>query len=310
MNPHTRRTDPDTSAQAAATLQHLARERQRILDAFTSYGDMTDSELEHLALNQDWPYAGTRYYYRRRRSDLKSAGLIRATDQRRPNARGNNETVWTINRKANTMTTRQPASFDEGTIIFRKLNDGQWAIEGVNLTPGETVAVYTREGQPREVIVGQIVETSHGVDTALFEWADRTDPDLVADGTVIFHRLPDGEWAIRGLDLMEGDEVDVTTKAGNTRTVIVGTILAMEDNLATARFEWADNDTDPDLITFTSNPHAEGYLIRGLDLTPGTTVPVVKKSGKPVRVTVATIIDTDDDGYQLATFTWPTPNAR
>lgn len=304
MTAHTRRTDPDTSAQAAASLQHLARERQRILDAFATYGDMTDSELEHLALEHHWPYAGTRYYYRRRRSDLKSAGLLTATTQRRKNMRGNNETVWTINRKDTPMTT--PASFDEGNIIFRKLDTNQWAIEGVNLTPGETVTVYTREAEPREVIVGQIVETSHGVDTALFEWADRIDPDLVADGTVIFHRLPDGQWAIRGLDLMEGDEVDVTTKAGKTRTVIVGQILAMDDNLATARFEWADNDTNRELITFATNPHGEGYLIRGTNLTPGTTVPVVKKSGKPVRVIVATIIAIDEDGYQLATVTWPT----
>lgn len=307
MSNLTRRTDPDTSAQAAASLQHLARERQRILDAFTAYGDMTDSELEDLALEHNWPYAGTRYYYRRRRSDLKSLGLITATTDRRPNLRGNTETVWTTTNRKDTIMTTAPASFDEGNIIFRKLNADQWAIEGVNLTPGETVTVYTRDGEPHEVIVGQIVETSHGVDTALFQWPDRPDPDLVTDGTVIFHRLADGEWAIRGLNLAQGEEVEVTTKAGDIRTVIVGEILDIEDNLATARFDWADNDANPELITFAANPHGEGYLIRGSNLTPGTTVPVVKKSGKPVRVIVGEILDADDDGYQLAAFTWPTP---
>lgn len=304
MNAHARRTDPPTSVQAAEALQHLARERQRILTAFTTHGDMTDSELERHALEQHWPYAGNRYYYRRRRSDLKAMGLITATDHRRPNERGNSETVWTLTiRKDTTMKTGQPASLDEGNIIFRRLDNTQWAIEGVNLTPGETVIVYTRDGEARDVIVGQILETNHGVDTATFEWANHPDPAVIADGTVIFHSLGEGEWAIRGLDLAQGEEVEVTTKAGDTRTVIVADIIDIDDNLVTARFEWADTPND-DLITFASNPHGDGYLIRGTNLTPGTTVPVVKKSGKPVRVTIDQIVDEDGD-WQYATFTWP-----
>lgn len=202
------------------------------------------------------------------------------------------------------MTANPPASYDEGNIIFRKLDDEQWAIEGVNLIEGETVTVYTKDNGPRDVVVREIIETNHGVDTALFEWVHHLDPDLIKNGTVIFHSLGDNQWAIRGLNLVEGEEVEVTTKAGKTRKVTVGQILEVEDNLVTAQFEWADNTFDNERITFTTNPDGEGYLIRGTNLIPGTTVPVVKRLGRPVRVVVDQVI-ADAGEYQLATFTWP-----
>ncbi|MEW6881432.1 hypothetical protein [Trueperella pyogenes] len=302
MSTQARNTDPDTSAAAAQKLQNLQRERQRILTAFAEHGDMTDSELEAYACAHAWPHAGTSYYYRRRRSDLKSMGLIEATDMHRTNTRGNSETVWTTRKDSN--MNHQPASLDEGNIIFRKFDDEQWAIEGVDLVEGETVTVYTKENEAREVVVREIIETNHGVDTALFEWVNHVDPDLMKNGTVIFHSLGDDQWAIRGLDLVEGEEVEVTTKAGKTRNVIVGDILDVDDNLITARFEWAESAFDDDRITFTAHPSGNGYLIRGTNLVPGTNVPVVKRVGKPVRVVVGEIVS-DEDGRQLATFTWP-----
>lgn len=302
MSAQARTTDPETSAEAARKLQDLQHERQRILTALAEHGDMTDSELEAYACAHRWPHAGTSHYYRRRRSDLKSMGLVEATGIRRTNTRGNSETVWTT-RKDSAMN-HQPVSLDEGNIIFRKLDNEEWAIEGVDLVEGETVTVYTKENEPREVVVGEIIETSHGVDTALFEWVNHLDPDLIKKGTVVFHSLGEDQWAIRGFDLVEGEEVEVTTKAGKTRKVTVGQILYSEDNLVTAQFEWTENAFDNQRITFTANPHGDGYLIRGTNLIPGANVPVVKRVGKPVRVIVDQIVE-DTGVHQLATFTWP-----
>ncbi|VDG75797.1 Uncharacterised protein [Actinobaculum suis] len=195
----------------------------------------------------------------------------------------------------------ESGAFDEGAVIFRKIGE-EWVIDGIDLEEGTTRFVQTKKGPDKEVIVGELIETSHGVDTAHFHWPNSADPETVADGTIIF-RKTDGEWTIQGLDLSEGEEVIATTKTGKERAVKVTEIIAMDDNLATARFVWLDHP-NPATITFTKNPEGDGYLIQGRGLEEGTTVPVIKKSGKPVRVIVQNII-TDDGTRQTATFTWP-----
>lgn len=306
-----RDTDPATSHEAAEGLRAQGRERARILTAFVTLGPMTDSELEAYARTHHWPYAASKYY-RRRRSDLKNLGLIGPTGQRRKNAAGNSETVWdlqaNLHRKEHTMDTNQPASFDEGAVIFRKLPDGTWGVEGVDLFEGDQVEVTTKDAEIKDIIVGEILEENYGVITARFEWVNTTDPDLVADGRVIFHKLPDDTWGIQGLDLAKGDTVTVSTRDGKEHEAIVGEIVEMDDNLATARYSWADASTpnlDDGRIIFRKNPNdPTTYLIQGRGLTPGSEVPVVKKSGKPVRVIVGEIVS-EEDGLQMATYSWP-----
>lgn len=87
--------DPVTSHNSSTKLGRVTPAQQRILDAITARGPMTDSELESLATTQHWERAG-RTYYRRRRSELSKLDLLHATGERRRNERGNTEMVWSI----------------------------------------------------------------------------------------------------------------------------------------------------------------------------------------------------------------------
>lgn len=284
-----RNTDPATSHEAAGKLTDIATEQQRILTAFHTIGDMTDSELETYARQQHWPYAGTRYYYRRRRSDLKTLGLIKATEQRRVNVRGNTETVWTV-------VLDDPSHHHP--VTFRR-TDNEWVIEGIGLHPGTTITATTKDGEQVDVIIGEIIETVHGIDTARFT---SVTTDHLPPAPVIFRKLPDGTWAVQGTNLSPGKIVSVTTKKGYTRTVRITNILDTSGGLITAQFEWL-TPAHTDVVTFVKDPNTDRYLIRGTGLIPGTTVPVVKKSGQRTRVVVDRIIS-EQTTYQLATFTW------
>lgn len=326
--PRARNSDPEISHLAASRLRGLAKEHRRILAAFERLGNMTDTELEAHAREQHWPYAGTRFYYRRRRSDLKSRGLIAATEQRRVNSHGNTETVWTLNTNLDVespqtgtyyrednqqeeIMTNQPdhttpahvmtegAALEEGNVSFRQIDD-MWVIEGVGLEEGDTLTVYTKDRKPRQIIVGQVIDSEHGVDTAYFEWVSDLDPALVENGKVIFRKMR-GEWVVQGLDLSEGEEVEATTREGKARPILITDIINTEDNLVTARYQPLDV---PDTITFTKHPHGKGYAVKGLDLIEGAQVPVIKKSGKPTRVTITSIIDTQENGVMIAEFDW------
>ncbi len=197
-----------------------------------------------------------------------------------------------------------PGSFEEGAVVFRKLPDDTWVVEGCDLTEGQEVTVHTKSGEPRDVIITEILETAYGVTTARFRHTGGVDPAVYEDGLILFTRLDDDSWGVRGLDLVEGEEVPVTTKDGDEVMVVITEIVGAEDNLVTARFEYADRPTREHVV-FRSDPYTDGYLIQGPNLTEGQTVPVIKKSGKPVRVVVGEVLMTEEDGTSLARFTWP-----
>ncbi len=166
--PRARRNDRRTSHIAAQRLRALRSEQQRILRLFEEFHSLTDSELEQIAIERKFPMAG-KTYYRRRRSDLKNMGLIRATCTRRTNQHGNSETVWILTqRKDTSMAIPEGISFDEGTIIFTNIGQGEFAIMGVNLTPGQTVTVTKKNGQTVDVIVGNIIDEDNGIHTATY----------------------------------------------------------------------------------------------------------------------------------------------
>ncbi|MEW6889245.1 hypothetical protein [Trueperella pyogenes] len=148
-------------------MSKLSKEHRRILAAFRTHGPLTDSELEAIAEKEQWPKAGEQNYYRRRRSDLKTRGIVAATDTKRLNPRGGSETVWTL-------TSRKV--LNEGKTIFRRINENQWAIQGTNLTPGKTAAVTTKAGDEKRVIVGHIIKQQNGTQIAEFSWPIKTMP--------------------------------------------------------------------------------------------------------------------------------------
>lgn len=148
-------------------MSKLSKEHRRILAAFRNHGPLTDSELEAIADKEHWPNAGEQNYYRRRRSDLKSHGIITATDTKRLNPRGGSETVWTL-------TSHK--ALNEGKTIFRRINENQWAIQGTNLKPGKPVIVTTKTGEQKRVVIGRIITEHDGTQIAEFSWPIKTMP--------------------------------------------------------------------------------------------------------------------------------------
>lgn len=299
-----RRTDPSTSQLAARKLANLGREKQRIISAFRRVGDMTDSELEALATEEGWPYAG-HTYYRRRRSDLKSDRQVRPTSTRRANAQGNSEVVWTLTgADLESKPVDNKGENMNDTAVFRKIDD-EWVVQGEGIIPGERVVITTKSGKEKTVIIKEILEEQNGLQTARFATDGSPSPDLVKDGRVIFHRIDDSTWGIQGIDLVEGEEVAVTTKSGQTKQVIVGQVISSDETLCTATYTWAEDpsDTDEDRISFRK--HHGVYAIRGRDLEEGCSVTVTKKSGEDVEVIVGAILE-DHGDYQIAEFEWMT----
>lgn len=67
------------------------------------------------------------------------------------------------------------AATDGGDIIFRKL-DGEWVIEGYDLTSGETVTVTKKSGEKVERIVDQIISDDDGKRVATFRLVPKACP--------------------------------------------------------------------------------------------------------------------------------------
>lgn len=281
-----RNSDPDTSHAAAMQQRNLVRERQRILDAFTRLGPMTDSELEDVATREEWPHAGDTYY-RRRRSDLKALGALTSTNERRANAQGNTETVWQV---ANTDRGKKM----ENWIMFTKLDDDTWGIAGPSLVEGDEVVVHTKDGSEVHGTVCEVLDEKDGRVIARFDRA-RAVP---ADGHAVFRKV-DGEWIIQGKGLAEGQLVEVLTRAGHGRKVRVAEVIDVDDaGMISARF--SDPGPDPDTVIFVRNPDDDSsFLIRGKNLTPGEYVSVTKKNGSTVEVLIREIINQTDD-FNLA----------
>lgn len=299
-----RRTDPATSQLAARKLANLGREKQRIISAFRRVGDMTDSELEALATKEAWPYAG-HTYYRRRRSDLKSERQVRPTSTRRANAQGNSEVVWTlVEADLECKPVENKGEIMNHTAVFRKIDD-EWGVQGEGLIPGERVVVTTKSGMEKTVIIKEILEEQNRLQTARFTTDASLGPDLVKDGRVIFHRIDDSTWGIQGIDLVEGDEVTVTTKDGQTKQVIVGQIVSSDETLCTATYTWAEEPADTDQERISFKKYHGDYAIRGKDLEEGCSVTVTKKSGEGAEVIVGAILH-DDGTTQIAEFEWAT----
>lgn len=96
-----RRTDPETSHLAAASVSTSIRESQRIVfSLFKAYGDMTDEKLLKVS------YAGGNLLspsgLRTRRSELVRLGLLEDSGQRIALASGRKAIVWRVKQTTTT----------------------------------------------------------------------------------------------------------------------------------------------------------------------------------------------------------------
>lgn len=83
---HVRRGHHDTEAQAAAeAMVHASRTCALVLEALRRWGPMTDEQLREVT--------GI-HSARRRRADLKNAGMVEDTGERRPTRQGKPSIVW------------------------------------------------------------------------------------------------------------------------------------------------------------------------------------------------------------------------
>lgn len=89
--PAARRTDPDTSRDAArAVTQHAGALQTLVLEEFSLHDYMTDEELIERVPDVWWPTL------KKRRSELTALGLLVDSGQRRKSARGRQMIVWRL----------------------------------------------------------------------------------------------------------------------------------------------------------------------------------------------------------------------
>lgn len=209
----------------------------------------------------------------------------------------------------------ESGALDEGAVVFQKLEDDTFAIMGSNLIPGEEVEVSTKDGETRSVIVGKILNEQDGIQTAEFTWATPAYADIdYSQGQIYFCTLDNGDYAIKGLELGVGEEVEVTTKDGETKTVIVTEILDTdEDGVQTAAFEWPKITTadlvEQGRIVFTKTETGT-WVVTGKGLKEGKEVKVTRKGKTTKEKVIVDLIINDEDGVQTATFTNPATKGK
>lgn len=127
------------------------------------------------------------------------------------------------------------------------------------------------------------------------------------EGAIYFHKNDDG-FTIVGSSLIPGQEVEVCTKTGKRRTVIVGSILEEKDGVQTASFQWVE-EAKPEIDFSKGQVYFRGldngdYGVCGFNLVAGSNVSVTDRKGKRRQVRVLEILSEDDDGLQVGTFEW------
>ncbi|XCB29585.1 hypothetical protein RQN30_10335 [Arcanobacterium hippocoleae] len=124
------------------------------------------------------------------------------------------------------------------------------------------------------------------------------------EGLVSFVSYDEDTFAIRGMNLEEGSEVDVTTKEGEVKKVTVSEILENDKGLVTAAFTWPDEvgkALEDGQIIFTQTDNGQ-WLIKGYAMIEGEEVKVTSRDGKECTVIVKAIQSTDENGLQTAAF--------
>lgn len=97
---HARRTDPETSKQAAASVTNLGRTRDAILKILKAHGPMTDEQIREIyagrtEFGHDYPFASPSGL-RSRRSELVRLGLVVDSGQLGKTASGRQTIIWKV----------------------------------------------------------------------------------------------------------------------------------------------------------------------------------------------------------------------
>lgn len=138
---------------------------------------------------------------------------------------------------------------------------------------------------------------------------DNFESGALDEGNIVFRKLEDDTFAIVGSTLLPGETVEVTSKNGNVRKVIVGEILDEQDGIQTAEFEWVseprpDIDYSEGQVYFHQLDNGD-FQVRGMNLAEGETAAVTVKDGGTKEVIVSRVLGVDEDGIQTAEFEWP-----
>jgi hypothetical protein len=73
--PAARATDPETSHEAAASVQHITAKQRAVLDILTTYGPLTDEEIRNYHRAKKYPYQSDSGL-RTRRHELVELGKV------------------------------------------------------------------------------------------------------------------------------------------------------------------------------------------------------------------------------------------
>lgn len=94
-----RRTDPETSHQAAASVRDISKTHERILEVLDRYGPATDEEIYsyyfNLAQLFEWPPASPSGL-RSRRAELVTLGKVYDTGNKGHTSAGRPTTIWEL----------------------------------------------------------------------------------------------------------------------------------------------------------------------------------------------------------------------
>jgi hypothetical protein len=91
---HARRTDPDTSKEAAASVKNLTQTQNWILHAFKTYGGMDDEEL--IVQYRSFGVLCSESGIRTRRAELVVAGKLRDSGKRGRTRSGRKSIIWEL----------------------------------------------------------------------------------------------------------------------------------------------------------------------------------------------------------------------
>jgi hypothetical protein len=89
-----RPTDPETSHEAAASLDDVRESQRRVHDLLRVFGPTTDERLVIVAIASGWHVSPSGL--RTRRHELVEAGLVVDTGQRATLASGRRAVVWAV----------------------------------------------------------------------------------------------------------------------------------------------------------------------------------------------------------------------
>ena len=93
VHTHSHRSDPETSTAAAKQAQHFVGEHHRIiLDALADYGPLTGDEIAGVTKLDKWQVM-------RRVSELRRAGQVQDSGERRLTPKGCGSVVWRITKE-------------------------------------------------------------------------------------------------------------------------------------------------------------------------------------------------------------------